>query len=669
MSTTDTDRQIAALTATLEQANNTLRDRMEELSLARSVGDAISNHTSIWSLSSDLVDAIATTVNCRYALIYAGSSATSFELQAVSTVFSGPERFPIGLRESAIAEHLEKCSSPLQVADFTQTESWIATWPFPKNLPSWLFVPLLTRNHIRGILCLADDKPAVFDDRTLRPLMIVVPQISSAFSNIALYDRLRESETKHKNLVSRMQDVVFICNRNWEIIEANPASDALFSGPIVGKSLTELFASPNAASEFVQAASRSRVVQNFETHLLTPANQRLVALVSCCIDGERYSGIIKDVTERTRLMDQIARAQKMESIGTLASGVAHDFNNILGVILPNADLINNLAAPESALARYSANIVDASKHAAQLTKQLLSLSRSEPSALRRIDLNETVRSTGKLLAEMLHGDIRLEFALAGEPVHIKADETQIQQVLLNLAINARDAMPEGGLIKFASECEGTNAIVRVQDTGHGIDPLILPKIFDPFFTTKTKSQGTGLGLSVAYRIVKQTGGAIDVKSELGVGTEFILTFPSVNETRQRMARRAAKVASRSKKILIVDDEPELLDALVDALQTSLSALGYSIVCASNGLEAVQQIDGDVRLIILDMIMPEMDGVATLRSIRQKMPDVKVVVTSGYTSREKTPLLESLRIERFVQKPFELVKLVSTVRDVLDGVTV
>ena len=661
----DHERRIASLTSALEQANNTLRGKMDELSLVRRVGDAISHHTSIWSLSAELVDAIAETINCKYAFIYAGADASAFELQAVSSIFSGPEQFPVAIGQTRLVRYLEQTGSPIQIADFAGNAIWREDWPFNTALASWLCVPLLTRNHLRGILCLADDTAGAFDERTLRTLMIVVPQISSAFSNIGLYNHLRESETKYRTLVNRMQDVVYICDRHWQIIDANPAADALFGGPIAGRTLTELFASPNSASQFVEAVRTSRAVQNFETEMLTASNERLVALLSCVTDGDRYSGIIKDMTERTRLMEQITRAQKMESIGTLASGVAHDFNNILGIILPNAEMIKMRTEPESAPTRYADVIINASRRAAQLTKQLLSLSRKDPVSFRVVSINEAVKITGKLLGETLDRNIRLEFDLTSESTNIKADETQIEQVLLNLAINARDAMPEGGVLKFTTRCEGAGVIVRVSDTGTGIERETLSKIFDPFFTTKDKSRGTGLGLSVVYGIVKQTGGSIDVKSEIGIGTEFALTFPSSNEMRRRSVHHVAKPTGGSEKILIADDEPELLRLL----QANLTDLGYSVVCARNGIEAVEHAEEDVRLIILDMIMPEMDGVAALRCIRQKTPDVKVLIASGYTSPDKAPLLEALGIEGFVQKPFELAKLAGIVRDVLDGVAV
>src|SRR5262249_8720698 len=440
----DHKRRIASLTAALEQANGTLRGKMDELSLVRRVGDAIGRHASIWSLSSELVDAIAETINCKYAAIYesTGVDGGPFDLQAVSSIFPGPEEFPIALRQTQIVRFMEQNHSPIQIGDISHDAIWSECWPLPKTLLSWLCVPLLTRNNLRGLLCLCDDRPHAFDERTLRTLMIVVPQISSAFSNIGLYNHLRQSETKYRTLVAGMPGVATLSDRQRQILNANPAAEALFGGSIVGRTLTELFASPNTASQFVERVRASRAVQNFETELLNSANNRLVALLSCVTDGDRYSGIIKDMTERIRLMEQITRAQKMESIGTLASGVAHDFNNILGIILPNAELIKMKIDEESAANRYADVIISASRRAGQLTRQLLSLSRKDPVSLRVISLNDAIRITGKLLGETLNRNIRLEFDLTEEPTNIRADETQIEQVLLNLAINARDAMPE-----------------------------------------------------------------------------------------------------------------------------------------------------------------------------------------------------------------------------------
>src|SRR6266436_3560522 len=566
------ERRIASLASALDKANTNMRSKMDELSMVRRVGDAISQHTSIWSLSSELVNAIAETVACKYALIYAGSGSRPFDLQAVSNIYSGVEQFRSNIDGTRLVRYLEENNSPVHVEDLSGNATWSPGWPFPKTLASWLSVPLLARTQVRGVLCLADDAPGAFDEKTVRTLMIVVPQISCAFANIGLYNHLRESELKYRTLVARIQDVA----------------------------------------------------------------------------------------ERTHLVEHIARAQKMESIGTLASGVAHDFNNILGIILPNAELIKLRTEAGHPALKFADVIVKAAKRAGQLTRQLLSLSRKDAVTRRVVNLNEAVRTTGKLLSETLDRKIRLEFDLTPENTNIKADETQLGQVLLNLAINARDAMPEGGTLRFTSRTEDDKVTVRVTDTGTGIDPENLSRIFDPFFTTKEKTKGTGLGLSVVYGIVKQTGGTIDVKSELDLGTEFIITFPASSEPRKDTAQKETRRAGGAEKIMVVDDEPEMLNLL----ETAMKDLGYTVVCAKNGMEAVEQAAEDIKLVILDMIMPEMDGMTALRFIRQKTPDVKVLISSGYTSPEKVPMLERIGIEGFVQKPYELGKLASIVRDVL-----
>jgi signal transduction histidine kinase len=665
MTTHDLERRISFLASALEQANATIRSKMDELSLVRRVGDAISNHTSSWSLCSELAAAVAESVNCKYTLIYTCDASHEFGLQALSSIYSITEEFPATIRNSRLAKHFEQGRGPVHIEDLAASTNWEMDWPFPHTLASWLCVPLLTRNSLRGVLCLADDMSGSFGEKTLRTLMTVVPQISSALANIGLYNHLRESEMKYRRLVAGMQDVVYICDAEWRIIECNPAGEILFGESIVGRVFKNLFASGTAGAEFGRQMSISGSVQNFETELIADRPERIVALLSCVKDGDRYSGIIKDVTERTRLFNQVASAQKMESIGTLAAGVAHDFNNILGIILPNAELIKLKLDGQSQAIRFADVIIGASKRAAQLTKQLLSLSRKDPHSLKTVSVNEAVRATVKLLGETVDRRIRMESDLTEEATNIKADETQIEQVLLNLAINARDAMPEGGVLRFTTETRDHSVIVRVSDTGTGIDRAIMSKIFDPFFTTKDKSRGTGLGLSVVYGIVKQAGGFIDVASEIGKGTEFIVTFPASDDAARRPAGTDGPMAGGTERILIVDDEVEILELL----QTTLKGLGYSVVVANDGIDAVEKISDDIDLVILDMIMPVMDGLTAMRAIRQKAPDMKVLISSGFTSPEKMPMLERMGVEGFVHKPFELRQLASIVRDVLDGVAV
>jgi len=224
-------------------------------------------------------------------------------------------------------------------------------------------------------------------------------------------------------------------------------------------------------------------------------------------------------------------------------------------------------------------------------------------------------------------------------------------------------MPDGGSLRFITKLDGGQISLRIIDSGTGIRKDILPNIFDPFFTTKDKSKGTGLGLSVVYSLVKQLGGTIDVRSELGSGTEFILSLPAHFEAPEQPIPNLADPAGGHERILIVDDEPEMRNLL----ETVLKGIGYQVVSAANGLEAVERITKDYQLVIMDMVMPVMDGLTAVHAIRQKLPQMKILVASGYTTAENFPTLRKMKVEGFVQKPFELHKLAHLIRDVLDGV--
>jgi signal transduction histidine kinase/CheY-like chemotaxis protein len=649
------------LAAALEEATATIRTRMDELSLVRRVGDAISALTSIQGLCAELVNALAETVNCRYVSVFSGPVSAPFALQAVSSVFSFPQDFPETIAGTRVAQTLEKFQTPVQIDDITASPL-SERWPFPKDLVAYLFVPLVEGRNLRGVLCLADDNPGSFNELTLRKMMIVVPQIASAIAKIDLYDDARSSALKYRTLVQSMQEVVFICDSEWRILDVNDAGERVFGESPAGKILPDLFSSATTAKEFTSAVLSLPAVQDFEADFLTMQGDRLNTLISCRATGSHYSGVIKDITERTRLMEQVTRAQKMESVGTLAAGVAHDFNNILGIILPNAELVKLKGSEDPAVSRYADVIINASKRATVLTRQLLSLGRKDPKQLRQINLNDAIGSTCRLFEQTIGKKIRVELDFATNPANIRADNSQLEQILLNLAINARDAMPEGGSLKFRTCLDGKNVVLSVKDSGTGIPADVRARIFDPFFTTKDKAKGTGLGLSVVYNLVKQLNGTIDVQSEPGAGAEFVLTFPACIPVPER-APSGNKPVGGKERILIVDDEPEMLDLL----ETALKAIGYSVITARNGREAVDAVTEDIHLVITDMMMPVMDGFTAIRMIRQKLPQMKILVASGYTTPENLPTLRRMGVEGFVQKPFEFSSLAHIVRDVLDGV--
>jgi signal transduction histidine kinase len=646
------DRRVSQLTKALEEANSAFRNKIEELSFVSRIGESISGHTSTRELSIELLEVIAQATLSKYAVLYCPNQDGTFELEAVSELFAGTHGFPREFRTSVLPEEFRNPQGPVQVGD---RRSWTGgdDWPFHPELLSWLCIPLDTRGTSRGILFLADERPNAFSTSTVRTLSIVTPQISSALANIALYDHLRTSEAKYRTFVERMQDVVYMCDKKWRIIELNPAARNVFQQGGPDACILKLFESDETAEQFRKTVERLGSVQNFEAELKRENEESISALVSAVDDGERVSVVIRDVTEGNRMVRQLMRTQKMESIGTLAAGIAHDFNNILGIILPTAELIS-LSKPGPKVSERAETIIEASQRAAKLTTQLLAMARDEPQEIELVQLNEIVRTTKYLLAETLDRTIELELNL---------DENLMTQVLINLAVNARDEMPDGGRITFRTYSKEARVVLTVQDTGGGIDPAIIDKIFDPFFTTKEKGHGPGMGLSMVYGTVQRAGGTIDVNSVPGNGTEFRMSFPASNDSVRHVDFSQSKAQGGRETILLVDDEEDILKLV----ETSLSGQGYSILTASNGAEALDCITPEVDLIVLDMIMPVLDGLGTLRQIRQRFPHSKVLIASGYAAPDRLDALRLLGVQGFIPKPFHLDKLDGIIRDVLDGI--
>jgi signal transduction histidine kinase len=397
-----------------------------------------------------------------------------------------------------------------------------------------------------------------------------------------------------------------------------------------------------------------------------------------------------DVTERKRaeaerdtLENQLAQAQRMESIGRLAGGVAHDFNNLLVVILGHAELLlNRPAAADPAVGDSLREIRKAGERAANLTRQLLAFGRKQVLTVKTIDLNRVIAEFEGMLARLIPESIDVTTHLAPNPGSVKADPFQIEQILLNLCVNARDAMPNGG--RLAIETAGVSLdeeyakghtgvrpgpyiLLAVSDTGSGMDAETVGKIFDPFYTTKEKGKGTGLGLSTVYGIVKQHGGNIWVYSQPGRGTTFKVYLPRVDEPAEEEETAPAVPARASddpETALVVEDE----DAARDLVCRMLSGAGYNVIEARGGPEAVRLAKErkTIHLLLTDVIMPEMNGRMVAERVADLHPDVKVLYMSGYTDDvvAHQGVLEAG--VHFLQKPFTAHTLASKVREALEG---
>jgi len=384
--------------------------------------------------------------------------------------------------------------------------------------------------------------------------------------------------------------------------------------------------------------------------------------------------------DRQRLEQELRQAQKLEAIGRLAGGVAHDFNNILTVILGRAE---EVAADERVprdLRDSGADLSQNAQRATALTRQLLAFSRRQAIEVRDVDLNSVVANVTRLLHRVLGEDIVVTFTYSERPLAVRADPGMIEQVLLNLAVNARDAMPVGGRLSIdtslidLSELDpsrvgsaGSCACVRVADNGAGIASEHLPHIFEPFFTTKDVGKGTGLGLATTYGIVQQHGGWIEVDSQIGRGTEFRVFFPRVDTEMPAAApvTTSAPPPRGRETILVVEDEAGVRALVIKLLQD----LGYRLLQAQSGphaLDVWRQRGDEVDLLITDIVMPDgMNGVELAERLRRHRPGLKVIYTSGYLadlSREDI----SRHSDAYIAKPFSLIELARLVRRTLDG---
>jgi len=391
--------------------------------------------------------------------------------------------------------------------------------------------------------------------------------------------------------------------------------------------------------------------------------------------------IIRDISEQKKLEAQLRHAQKMEAVGTLAGGVAHDFNNILNVIMGYGAMVIGTLAADSQAKQDMHEVLLAADKAADLTKRLLIFSRKQVVEVKSVNINELILGLQKMLVRIIRENIDFHLDLAGRPLIVQADAGQIEQVLINLAANARDAMPEGGLLTIGTGLEevdeeyvasygygkpGRYALVTVTDTGQGMDAETQKKIFEPFFTTKGVGEGTGLGLAISYGIIKQHSGYIKVYSEPGHGTVFKIYLPLSEEATapDTKTEGAVPVKGGNETILVAEDDPALrkLTAIV------LESFGYTVITAEDGEEAVSKFMENrdhISLVVLDMIMPKKNGKEVSVAMRKVCPKMKILFASGYTMELITTKELTEGGFDFIQKPFPSKVLLAKVREVLD----
>ena len=487
--------------------------------------------------------------------------------------------------------------------------------------------------------------------------------------------QVRENEERFRSLLQNASDITSVLGPDGTIKYESPAFYRLLGwneAEILGRN----------AFEFVHPDDRDLVMDVFAEALRTERESRPVEFRFRRADGSYLTleakgvnrladpliaGVIvnsRDVTERNRLAEELRQAQKMEAIGRLAGGIAHDFNNLLTVIGGYSEAA--LFEQDPAEVRHCLEEVRrASDRASKLTTQLLAFARRRVITPSAVDLNAAIAGLVDMLQRLIGTDVRLETALGPHVGAIRVDRGQLEQVVMNLAINARDAMPQGGTLTLSTAADDAgDAVLTVQDTGRGMDRETVAHMFEPFFTTKGPGQGTGLGLATVYGIVTQHGGTIAVDSAPGRGTSFRITFPREpgDAASLRPPADLRTDTAGSETILLVEDEP-MVRGLV---RTMLRSRGYTVLEASSGEEAMERFAGrldDIQLLLTDVVMPGINGRVLAETLTTRRPSLKVLFMSGYT--EDAVLGAQRRDVQFLQKPFAPDVLRAKVREVLD----
>ncbi|MEP6866378.1 MAG: PAS domain S-box protein [Deltaproteobacteria bacterium] len=485
--------------------------------------------------------------------------------------------------------------------------------------------------------------------------------------------RLRESELRFRSMIENASDLISVINRDGIFQFQSPASLRMLGYP------PELLID-KPCMDYVHPADVAKKLMALDRALAHPGTPVTVEQRVRRADGEwrvfettaqslpnEDEGLIvlnsRDLTDSRALEEQLRQAQKMEAIGQLAGGVAHDFNNILAAIMMQTGLSNIPGVPDEVRENLE-QIQLAAERAAELTRQLLMFSRRQLMQPRDVDLNELVKSLAKMLQRIIGETVALRLDLDTQPLITRVDPGMMDQLLMNLAINSRDAMPSGGTLVIQTRRAGASIAIRVHDTGAGIAAEVLPRIFEPFFTTKEAGKGTGLGLATVFGIVQQHHGTIEVKSEPGHGTTFTVMIPiggsgHVAATTVRTAPRGT-----NELVLVVEDDASVRRII----RRTLERAGYRVVDAPNGREAVQTWEGladKPALVLTDLVMPGMSGHQVAAALRKTMPAVRVLYTSGYSAENAGKELELRTGENFVQKPFAPAALLEAVRRCLD----
>jgi two-component system cell cycle sensor histidine kinase/response regulator CckA len=510
-------------------------------------------------------------------------------------------------------------------------------------------------------------------------LIDTMSRASERWQRRVVEQRLHETEEKFRLVVENMSDMIFLLDQGAVVQYASPSAArelGLAPNAVIGKSIADLIGPRDymrLRGLLDRLASGQSGTESIEHSFLRGSSEvcHVESTVQCVGDGRPgYLISSRDIGERKKLEEELFQSRKMESVGRLAGGIAHDFNNLLTVVMGAGELCRLEAGHTFPQRPYLDEVLAAAQRGSGMVRQLLAFSRRQVLVPRVVDLNGLIEDASKLLRRMLGEDIDLQTVLSPVPARVMADPGQMEQVLMNLAVNARDAMPRGGVLTVRTRVGPTKGgtarvVIEVSDTGVGIPPEILEQIFEPFFTTKELGRGTGLGLATAMGIVEQSGGTINARSTPGVGSVFTIDLPLVDAEPDAAPARpvAAPPTGAGETILLVEDE----DPVRMVVCRSLERQGYHVLQARSGTEAAQILRDSkekIDLLFSDVVLPGHTGIELAELGRRFRPNLRVLLSSGY-SEEALSGRGQLAQTPLLPKPFEPAQLLAAIRAVLD----
>jgi two-component system cell cycle sensor histidine kinase/response regulator CckA len=553
---------------------------------------------------------------------------------------------------------------------------------------------LLMENEVVGTLGVEAAEPRSFSAEEVSLAERVAEQVAGALARA----RLEETQQRLSAAVEQSAEAVFITETDGTILYVNPAFERISGysrAEAIGQNPRLLKSGQHDAtfySELWQTITagwvwQARLINKRKDGSLYTEDATITPIRNQANDIVNYVATMRDVTRETQLEVQFQQAQKMEALGQMAGGIAHDFNNLLTVIHLSTRLLQRQLLPQDPVWEHVQRIGETGDRATSLTKQLLSFSRREVVEPQVLDLNQVVEDLSRMLKRIIGEDIQLMTSLADGLWPVEMDPTQIDQVIVNLVVNARDAMPEGGTLTIETRNlildqaylstsfdaqPGRHVVLAISDTGVGMDAKTKAHIFEPFFTTKRRGQGTGLGLPTVFGIVTQNKGHIRVYSEVGMGTTVRIYLPCTDKSMvpgemlaQPLPTASAKLVRGTETILVVEDEQDVRDLAVQVLKSC----GYRVLAAPGGPEALQISQGfedPIHLLLTDVVMPQMNGQELADQLLEQRPAIQVLYMSGYADDAIMYHGVLSASSAFLSKPLTIEELTHKVRALLDG---